>query len=105
MISPSKGRYDMLLLQPFGPAACTWQRTYIQETGESPRTAKAQTIRAKICSYSWFFSTYISVQYKTTPDYFLLIPDSATTVKKIKKIEPIAWSTFEKQKYLTCNIF
>ena len=45
MISPSKGRYDMFLLQPVGPSL--HMTTYIQETGESPSTAKAQTIRAK----------------------------------------------------------
>ena len=45
MISPSKGRYDILLLQPVGLSL--HMTTYIQKTGESPRTTKAQTIRAK----------------------------------------------------------
>ena len=45
MISPSKGRYEMLLLQPVGSSL--HMTTYIQETGEPPRTAKPQTIRAK----------------------------------------------------------
>ena len=43
MISPSKGRYDMLLLQPV--ATSLHMTTYIQETGEPPRTAKVQTLR------------------------------------------------------------
>ena len=45
MISPSKGRYDMLLLQPDGPSL--HMTAYIHETGEPPRTTKAQTIWAK----------------------------------------------------------
>ena len=44
MISPSEGHYDMLQLQPVGPNM--YMKTYIQETGEPPRTAKAQTICA-----------------------------------------------------------
>ena len=37
MISPSERRYDMLQLQPVGPSL--HMTTYIQETGEPPRTA------------------------------------------------------------------
>ena len=70
---------------------CTWQRTYIQETGESPRTAKAQTIRAKICSYSWFYSTYISAQYSTSPDYFVLIPNSSVPTSQYSTVQYISW--------------
>ena len=45
MISPSEGRYDILQLQPVGPNLR--MTTYIQETGETPLTAKAQAMRAK----------------------------------------------------------
>ena len=38
MISPNKGRYDMLLLQPVGPSLPV--TTHIQETGEQQGTVK-----------------------------------------------------------------
>ena len=42
MISPSEGRYDMLLLQQVGPSL--QMITYIQETGEQQRTVKTNNI-------------------------------------------------------------
>ena len=69
MISASEGRYDMLLLQPVGPSL--HMTTYIQETGEPPRTAKAQTMRAATVEPQFLQSSHIQPQaYKTSLSSF-----------------------------------
>ena len=60
MISPSKGRYDMLLLQPVGPSL--HMTTYIQENRRTTTHCQGNTMRANNASHPCTVPTSVTLQ-------------------------------------------
>ena len=103
MISPSEGRYDMLLLLPVGPSI--HMTTYIQETGEQQRTAKTNNMRQRETQFTvlclpkvklrspqcvYFPVTFDSHYRRITEispvtSVFLFLPPSKVIISRIRK--------------------